>query len=176
MLSASQLMNRPVLDIATGGEAGKVNGILVDPASRRVAAFKVNRGLLHHERFVRWADLQGVGPDALTIRSEDVLLQKADVDANRTALDSLQGYPVITEGGERLGQVTDYGIDPANGALTGFDVRPDDAHRGFFGKSDKGNFTLPIDQVITLGTQSVMVRSAAREIPHEPSVEVQAPA
>jgi uncharacterized protein YrrD len=174
MPSASHLMNRPVLDIATGGQAGTVSGVLVDPSLRRVTAFRVNRGLLHHERFVRWTDLQGTGPDALTIRNEDSLLHRADVDANHTALDTLQGRPVITEGGERLGEVTDYGIDEGSGLLTGFEVRPDDAHKGLFGRSENGNFTVPVDQVVTLGSQSVVVRTAAREIPHGDSEAMRA--
>ncbi|MBW3625220.1 MAG: PRC-barrel domain-containing protein, partial [Armatimonadetes bacterium] len=107
MRTARHLMSQPVLDIETGREIGKTNGILIDPETRRIAALRMNPGLFQAEQFIRWQDLQSMGPDALTVPSEAVLQSRRDVEADSHYLDHLQGKAVFTDSGERLGEVTD---------------------------------------------------------------------
>lgn len=168
MHAASHLMNRSVLEIDTGRQIGSVNGALIDPTDRRVAALRVNTGLLHRDRFVRWQDLQGTGPDALTIRSEDALLNRSDVDPNHTHLDHLQGRAVFTESGERLGEIADYQMDVGTGSLIGFEVQPSGASKGLFGGSGATHFHVPVDQIVTIGAESLVVQNGVRESLHGP--------
>ena len=171
MYAASDMMNRPVLDIAAGREVGKVKGILIDPSEGRAVALRVDRGLLHSDLFVRWADFQGTGPDAFTVPSEEALVPHKEVDPDRAFLDELRDHPVFTVSGERLGEVTNYRVETTNGILSAFEVRPNHAQRGLFGRSDKGVFLVPREQVTTIGKESLVVTDSVRESLHGPAEE-----
>ena len=172
MYTARDLMHRPVLDIATGRELGKVKGILIDASVGQAVALRVDRGLLQSDLFIRWVDFQGRGPDAFTVPSEDRLVPHKEVDRERAFLDELHDLPVFTENGERLGEVTDYRLESSNGMIAGFDIRPLSASRSLFGKSDKGIFFVPREQITTIGKESLVVADSVRESLHGPAQEI----
>jgi len=167
MNATSDLIGRPVLDLSSGQEIGKIHGMLIDLEARAVAAFEIHTGFWKHAAFVRWPDLHNVGPDALTVASKDVLQDRAAVDPDRGLEDRLGGQSIFTVSGERLGTVGGYRFALETGALGGFNLRPVDAPHGLFGgTSPSADVFIPMDQVVTLGEASLIVRDEVRDLLH----------
>src|SRR5450759_4879137 len=107
----------PVITMAGGKEVGKVDDLVVDPVRKAVRWLRIHRGgLLGGDRLCVSVDaVHGLGEDALTINAEADLRAPADateaedlVKAKRRVI----GNEVITENGERLGEVRDYEFAP----------------------------------------------------------------
>jgi sporulation protein YlmC with PRC-barrel domain len=158
MRSASDLIGQPALDLSTGKEIGKINSLFVDLARRGIGAFELNTGLLRPASFVVWRDVVNIGPDALTIPSTDALLGRREALDGATFDNGLHDRPVFSPNGERLGKVVDYRIDVESGAVTGLDVEPEHASRGLFGLGKAQTAFIPIDQIDTLGEETIIAR------------------
>ena len=101
--------------------------------------------------------VHGVGADAVTINAE------ADARAPADAPDALAlvkakrgviGNKVITENGERVGEVRDYEFDPDTFALTSLSVPP--------GMNVVGEILMiPGDKVLTIGKDMIVVATDA---------------
>ncbi len=161
MRTISDLMNRSLIDVATGETLGHINGALVDLEARRVAALGVNTGLLHATRYLRWSDLRGVGPDVLTTPTAESLTDHKSVDETGALEDSINGRVLFTKSGERVGEVTDYRIDPETGALAGFDVKPTPGNSAF--NTGATALFVPVDAFLTLGRESFIVHDDIRD-------------
>jgi len=117
----------PVITMAEGKEVGKVDDLVVDPVRKAVRWLRIHRGgILGGERLWVSVDaVHGLGEDALTINAEADLRAPADateaedlVKAKRRVI----GNEVITENGERLGEVRDYEFAPDTFVLTSLSV------------------------------------------------------
>src|SRR5512142_569600 len=113
----------PVITVAEGRQVGKVDDLVVDPERKAVRWLRLHRGgIVGGERL--WLSVDSVhalGGDAVTIDAEANLLVPADaseagalVKAGREII----GNKVMTENGERLGEVRDYEFAPDTYALT----------------------------------------------------------
>jgi uncharacterized protein YrrD len=67
-----------------------------------------------------WDDVQGFGPDAVTVASDAVLRPARDQLEQRAENNDLEilGKRVLSEQGTQLGTVTDVDFDPETGAVT----------------------------------------------------------
>lgn len=115
----SQARKRAIVSTATATRVGRVDGFVVLPGPPRVALLRVGK-VSGAGTLVNWDDLQGFGPDAVTVASDAVI---------RPALDSLEqriedndldilGKRILTEQGTELGTVTDVDFDPETGEVT----------------------------------------------------------
>ncbi|NLE61772.1 MAG: hypothetical protein GX616_25735, partial [Planctomycetes bacterium] len=99
----------------------------------------------------------GVGEDAITINAEADVRSPADAPeavALVKAKRELIGNKVITENGERLGEVRDYEFDPDTFALTSLSVPP--------GMNVVGEILMIAgDQVLTIGEDVIVVAAGA---------------
>lgn len=108
----SECRHRPVLDTGSAAEIGRVDGFVVDAATHRVHALRV--GKYKGGSILRWDDVQGFGPDAVTIRSQETVRPPGD------ALDEsgdLIGQRVLSDAGFDLGAIDDVEFDPDSGQL-----------------------------------------------------------
>lgn len=113
MMRWSETVGREVVDTSTAEGVGRVEGLVLDVDSGDVAAIVVGG------RIVSWADAEGIGSDAVTLRSAD-LLSQPDTDAARSAVAGRSApisKRVITEDGFELGTVVDIEFDPYSGAV-----------------------------------------------------------
>jgi uncharacterized protein YrrD len=129
------------------------------PGAGRVSWLRLHRGgVFGGERlWVSVAAVHGVGEDAVTINAE------ADARAPADAPDALAlvkakrgviGNTVITEDGERVGEVRDYEFDPDTFALTSLSVPP--------GMNVVGEILMiPGDKVLTIGKDMIVVAADA---------------
>ncbi len=112
----SQLKGRKVVSTATADKVGKVNGFVLDPATRSVVALVLKK--TESGSVVRWSDLVAVGSDAVTVADAAVIVEP---DQALEALSGKRGTVlkkvVLDDDGRAIGKVTDLDLDPESGAL-----------------------------------------------------------
>lgn len=112
----SQLKGRKVVSTSTADRVGKLDGFVLDPATRSVVALRLKK--TDAGSVVRWADLAAVGSDAITVADASVVVEPDDELA---ALAGKRGAVlkklVLDDDGRALGKVTDVDLDPETGAL-----------------------------------------------------------
>lgn len=107
LVRAHELIGRPVVTLH-GDRVGEVKDVVLGLGDAVLVGFTLrNPGFLGGPRpeTVPWERVHAVGPDAVMIAERASLAGEDDVDAAgaREAVD----VPVVTEGGERVGRVTD---------------------------------------------------------------------
>ncbi|WP_435057951.1 PRC-barrel domain-containing protein [Streptomyces sp. bgisy060] len=114
MLS-SDLDGRRVVLVSTGETLGKVTGLLLSPGPARVQALRIRTGA--HLMTVPWGTVQACGPDAVMVRrAPDADERVSGGDAEAAPGDAM-GKSLVTDQGDRLGEVRDVEFDPADGSL-----------------------------------------------------------
>lgn len=116
-----------MVDVDAAEKLGRVDRILLDPESRRVAGFVVSRGssiFKNDQDIVLPAScVHAVGPDAITVHraaSESV----ENLEALPRVSD-IAGRKVVSESGRVLGTVDDILIDEADGRIVGYALEGD---------------------------------------------------
>ena len=148
-----------VISIADGTKLGAVERAYLDPEAKRLVgfAFGAGGGLLAGETeatsLVDVDKIHSLGPDALTLDRPDAAQGQETGAAGGSLidLDELTKRKVVTDGGTFVGQVASVEFDERSFRLTQIEASP-----GFF----KSNRTIPIDQVISLGSDVVVVSDA----------------
>ncbi|MFC8586720.1 PRC-barrel domain-containing protein [Streptomyces sp. NPDC057217] len=111
----SDLGGRRVVLVSTGERLGKVTGLLLSPAPARVQALRIRTGA--HLATVPWGAVQACGPDAVMVRrypDADERVSGGDAEA---APGDVLGKSLMTDRGDRLGEVRDVEFDPVDGSL-----------------------------------------------------------
>ena len=149
----------PVITMAEGKKIGKIDDLIVDPERKAVSWLRLHSGgMLGGERlWVSTEAVHGVGADAVTINAEADARAPADAPealALVKAKRGIIGSKVMTENGERVGEVCDYEFDPDTFALTSLSIPP--------GMGLAGD-TLMIagDKVLTIGKDMIVVAADA---------------
>ena len=149
----------PVITMAEGKQVGKVDDLVIDPERKAVSWLRLHSGgMLGGERlWVSTEAVHGVGADAVTINAEADARTPADAPealALVKAKRGIIGSKVMTEKGERVGEVCDYEFDPDTFALTSLSVPP--------GMNVVGEILMiPGDKVLTIGKDMIVVAADA---------------
>ena len=151
----------PVITMAEGKQIGKIDDLIVDPERKTVSWLRLHRGgmgMLGGERlWVPTEAVHGVGEDAVTINAEADARAPADAPEALALVKAKRGVignKVITENGERVGEVRDYEFDPNTFALTSLSVPP--------GMNVVGEILMiPGDKVLTIGKDMIVVAAGA---------------
>jgi sporulation protein YlmC with PRC-barrel domain len=149
----------PVITMAEGKQVGKVDDLVIDPERKAVSWLRLHSGgMLGGERlWVSTEAVHGVGADAVTINAEADARAPADAPealALVKAKRGIIGSKVMTENGERVGEVCDYEFDPDTFALTSLSVPP--------GMNVVGEIlTIAGDKVLTIGEDVIVVAAGA---------------
>ncbi|WP_236243475.1 PRC-barrel domain-containing protein [Streptomyces sp. CC228A] len=133
---ARDISGTPVVTLH-GEDVGQVKDVVFDPARGSVSAFTLSgRGLLAGplHRTLSWADVHGLGPDAVMVRDEDTLEEdnrKTRKKASRSGSGvGVLGATMITRDGTLMGTVTDViietGRDPV---VAGYEVETRERRR-----------------------------------------------
>lgn len=139
----SKVRKRDVVNIATATRVARVDGVVVLPGPARVALLRVGK-VSGAGTLVSWDDLQGFGPDAVTVATDAVIRPARDDVERRAENNDLEilGKRVLTERGMELGTVTDVDFDPETGAVTSLITKTE---------------TIPGQRLIGLGNYAVVV-------------------
>jgi uncharacterized protein YrrD len=115
----SQARKHDVVSTATATRVARVDGFVVLPGPARVALLRLGK-VSGAGTLLAWEDVQGFGPDAVTVAT-DAVIRPARNDVEQRAEDSdleILGKRILTERGMELGTVTDVDFDPETGAVT----------------------------------------------------------
>jgi uncharacterized protein YrrD len=115
----SQARKRNVVNTTTATRVARVDGFVVVPGPARVALLRLGK-LSGAGTLLAWEDVQGFGPDAVTVSTDAVIRPARDALEQRAEDNDLEilGKRVLTERGMELGPVTDVDFDPETGAVT----------------------------------------------------------
>jgi sporulation protein YlmC with PRC-barrel domain len=149
----------PVITMAEGKQIGKVDDLVVDPERKAVSWLRLHSGgMLGGERlWVSTEAVHGVGEHAVTINAEADARAPADAPealALVKAKREIIGNKVITESGERVGEVRDYEFNPDTFALTSLSIPPG---MGLAGDT----LIIAGNKVLTIGEDVIVVANAA---------------
>ena len=149
----------PVITMAEGKQIGKVDDLVVDPERKAVSWLRLHSGgMLGGERlWVSTDAVHGVGEHAVTINAEADARAPADAPealALVKAKREIIGNKVMTENGERVGEVRDYEFNPDTFALTSLSIPPS---MGLAGDT----LMIAGDKVLTIGEDVIVVANAA---------------
>src|SRR5512143_3634000 len=139
----------PVITMAEGKQIGKIDDLVIDPEGKAVGWLRLHSGgMIGGERlWVPAAAVHGVGEDAVTINAEADARTPADAPEALALVKARRGVigsKVLTESGERVGEVRDYEFDPTTFALTSLSVPPAMNAVGEI-------LTIPGDKVLMIG-------------------------
>lgn len=114
----SQTRKHDVVDITTATRVARVDGFVVRPGPARVALLRLGK-VSGAGTLLAWEDVQGFGPDAVTVADGAVLRPAREAWEQRAESNELEivGKRVLTERGTDRGTVTDVDFDPETGAI-----------------------------------------------------------
>ena len=159
MASYEFVKGLPVITMAEGKQIGKVDDLVIDPERKAVSWLRLHSGgMLGGERlWVSTEAVHGVGEHAVTINAEADARAPADAPealALVKAKRGIIGNKVMTESGERVGEVRDYEFNPDTFALTSLSIPPS---MGLAGDT----LMIAGDKVLTIGEDVIVVANAA---------------
>lgn len=112
----SDLKGRKLVSTSSADTVGKVDGFLLDPATRSVAALEFKK--TDSGSAIAWSDLGAVGGDAVTVADTDKIVDPTDrLGELASKAGSVLKKRVLTDKGEDLGAVRDIDLDPESGSL-----------------------------------------------------------
>lgn len=171
MKTLRELKGLSVLTLEEGERLGQVRDLILDPASAHVLALVLDRRAPGGEpQVVATANVRHVGSAAITVEDRSSLVPLSRIprfqDLAR-ARRPIEGRMVISEDGQRLGQVGDLQVDETNFRAVSLILR----------STFKRGRIIPIEQVRTIGADAIVVRAAAPAmVPPGPAEEPPAPA
>jgi sporulation protein YlmC with PRC-barrel domain len=139
-MNLSDLAGRPVLDLTTATNVGKVADFVIDPVTRRIVGFQL-ANVKGPGSWLAWDAMNTLGADALTIDRADVLTEPPEHSRGLRA-DKVIGGRVLTDSGRELRNLVDLEIDPDTGQITGLKI---------------GDHSMPADALIGVGRYATVV-------------------
>ncbi|HWR48181.1 MAG TPA: hypothetical protein VN327_11310 [Pseudonocardiaceae bacterium] len=114
----SQARKHNVVNTTTATRVARVDGFVVVPGPARVALLRLGK-FSGAGTLLAWEDVQGFGPDAVTVSTDAVIRPARDALEQRAEDNDLEimGKRVLTERGMELSPVTDVDFDPETGAV-----------------------------------------------------------
>ena len=162
LLRASDLVGRPVVTLR-GDEVGEVKDVLLGLTGACLVGFTLrNPGFLGgpQRRSLPWASVRAVGADAVMVTAEGDLGDREDVPSHG---DAVQDLPVMSTDGELLGRIVDVVVETEDEPdVVGFAVEP-----GPGGSERPGERFLPVDDMVSVSEQALVVPAEAAEFLHD---------
>lgn len=122
----SRARKRAVVSTATATRVARVDGFVVRPGPARVVLLRLGK-VRGHGTLLAWEDVQGFGPDAVTVATDAVIRPPRDDLEQRAEDNTLEilGKRLLSEQGTELGTVTDVDFDPETGAVISLITKTD---------------------------------------------------
>lgn len=158
-MKLSELRGKTVITVAEARKIGSVDDVLVDPSFRRIEAVLVKPGGRQSDYFVATDQLRGIGPDAVTVVSQEAVqdLRQAPDKARLPVAGSVLNSRIVTERGEVLGTISEVLLDPNTYSIQAFEFTTG-ALGSLFGRQHQ----LDLRHLVGVGSGVVTVTEAAR--------------
>lgn len=156
------LLGLPVLELGHGTQIGEVQEVVLDlERAVVVGVVVVDATWFSGERGILFADLHGLGRDAVTVKSTSAVRDFAAVLAAPEAvrLGAVCDKPVYTEAGEYLGVATDVVCDPGTGEIRFYELSD-----GLITDLLKGRLAMPLPPAQSVGAERLIVPESAAKL------------
>ncbi len=156
MQKTNKLFGKAIIAQTTGQQSGTVQDVILDSEARHIVALLVDGGgWFRDAKIVRWSAVVSVGDVVIVEAPEVIVAVKNDpeVAGLMEHPHRLTGTTMISESGERIGQVSDLFIND-QGEVVGYEVK-----QGFISNLSGRKF-LPIDAVQAVGSDAVIASGA----------------
>jgi uncharacterized protein YrrD len=170
LMRSSEISKRPVVTFS-GEDVAQIKDIVYAAGGGEVGGFTLNgRGLLAGPLKVSlaWKSVSALGPDAVMIADDSVLIDRVELLSETGATDAGKGGDVLnsrvlTEDGNDLGRVVDVIIEVGGDStgradVVGYEIEPSAA----LGQTAK-KVLLPLPDTMATSAEHVIVPAAARE-------------
>ena len=158
LLRASTLVGRPVVTL--GGESPlEIKDVVFDVTGGEILGFTLRK----HGFFggpvkenLSWADVHGLGPDAVMVANDDALTREGGAAGEGG---DVLGDRVITESGTDLGEVVEVIISSGRSAdVVGFEIEPSENLQS----GDSKNVFIPLPDTVAISGENVVVPDSAK--------------
>lgn len=157
-----RLLGLPVLEIEHGTTLGEVQEVILNVEQATVAGIIVAESTwFSHVRGIDFADLHGLGRDAVTVRDAAAV---HDFSANLGALGAhkllaLCDKQIFTETGEYIGVIADVICDPVTGEIRFYELSD-----GFISDFLSGHCRIPLPPVQVVGEDRLIVPASTAKL------------
>lgn len=128
-MRAGEITGRPVVTIDRGEDIAEVKDVVFSHDNGFLVGFTLNkRGWLSGplKKVLPWAQVHGLGPDAVMVANGEALHAPGDdtADFGQGGGDNVVGGRVITDSGNELGEVTDLvlDVDADSARVVGYEI------------------------------------------------------
>ena len=153
-----RLLGLPVLEIEHGTRLGKVQEVVLNVEQAAVAGVVIAEPTwFSHERGIAFADLHGIGRDAVTVRDAGAVRDFSAVVGAFGAykLQALCDKQIYTETGDYLGVVADVACNPETGEIRFYELS-DGCITDFL----RGRSVMPLPPAQVVGEDRLIVPEA----------------
>lgn len=113
---SSNLLNKPVLSLRTGGPVAWVAAPIINPNRLNIEGFYVTDSVDRSRLVLLYQDIREVSVQGYIVNDHDVLAQPSDLVRLQNILSfnyQLIGKPIETVDHEKIGKVSDYAVETA---------------------------------------------------------------
>ncbi len=158
------LVGMPVVTVLEGRRLGEVTALLVRRENTCVVAIRIGNQLAAGPA-VPFGNLRLVGVDVILVDSVAALEPALPTETVRELDDTLNGRTVLTASGERIGTISGFWVNTADGRITTYRVHPE---AGLLSRLSNllrhDTFEVPSEQVQALGASALIVTDAVANI------------
>ena len=151
------LVGMAVVTVQEGRKLGEITALLVRREDATVAAVRIGTQLAPGPA-VPYGNLRLVGVDVVLVDTAAALDPPLPTDAVKALDDTVSGRTVLTAGGERIGTISGFWVDTADGRITAYRVHPE---AGLLSRLSNllrnDTFEVPAEQVQALGAAALIV-------------------
>lgn len=166
LLRATEIIGHPVVTIDAGEAVAEVKDVVYGTAEAALLGFTLNhRGFLGGplKQAVEWSQVAALGRHAVMIATAGDLAERTDVlveDRKGARRRNVIGSEVITDAGERLGEVTDVVLlvedEPE---VVGYEIGGSEILTPRSG----GHVFIPLPETLAVSGEALMVPAAVRD-------------
>lgn len=159
LLRAAELVKRPVVTLA-GEDVAQIKDVIYSSGSGALAGFTLNgRGIFAGplKQTLPWANVHGLGPAAVMIRSAESLADRHAFDGELEGAGGVViGSIVLTQGGRNLGVVTDVilSVHEKTTDAVGYEIEPTD-------KSAPRRQFVPLPDTLSVSGEALILPESA---------------
>jgi len=162
MRKGKNVVGQAILNFADGNRIDTIKDLLIGEANDVIVALLVDEGgLLSSSRVVPIENVRHFGRDAVVVEAQNSVVSASadpEVKAILQRKETLLGKRVVSDLGQKIGDISDIYFDEASGRIHGFEVS-----RGAFGNVARGTSFLAVSEIERIGPDVIFVRPETGE-------------
>lgn len=156
MRKGNEIIGLPIYAYHGGKEIAQVKDIFFDQYTNKMLGLFVDTGgWFSNARLIPWEHVFAVGPDAVVVRTEDVITLAENMPGATETMERdhfIEGTKILTTDGKDLGTMNDIYFDTESGRIEGYEVTG-----GLFADAYTGRSFMPAPKVFTIGKDAAFV-------------------